>query len=427
MIKIRIFVLCSFLLFILSACVQTRIEETPEITAKPPSPSSSPTISPSETPVPAPSNTPTIQPTVVAANIIQWISSSADLFNRVISVDPGNLQRTAYCSPEQIHLSLDGGKTWEDSIPTEGTSAVAQENGYSIFDDSNACMSVTLDPNFPDSFYTVFTAAQEEFGAPPVFYMGFFTTNGGLTWQLVPPPSSATIEDFGGFWNLNGITVEAMFTRTGQPSDPTKNILIQETADGGGLWQEGELNCPRLNPCVRWGPAASNIPGMGSPLPQGILTSADEGRTWSAVDPRVELRAPSPNQLAAFSDSEIAIISGGITLSSEPDSPPLRISDDGGFSWQAVALSPIPVADTDLNYFPGLQILPDGSYLSQSPEGSNWFWSSPVEPTWCQIASEELPKFPMLLQSVADQLWWIDPETNEAQHIALTDITCVGS
>ncbi len=425
--KISIFVLCSFLLFILTACVQSQIMETPEVTTKQPSPSSSPTPPPTETPVPVPSDTPTIQPTVVAGNIFQWISSSADLFNRVISVDPGNPQRIAYCAPEQIHLSLDGGQTWEVPISTTGISAVAQENGYVIFDSSNACLSVTLDQNHPDSFYTIYTTADEEFGAPPLFYFAFFTTDRGLTWQLVPPPSQATFEDFGGFWNLDRYSIEAMFTRPGQPTHPTDHIFIQETADGGVSWREGELNCPELYPCVRWGPAASNIPGMGSPLPQVILVSAEEGQTWRIIDPPVELRAPSPNQLAAFSDQEIAIISGGITLSSEPDTSPLRISEDGGFSWQAVALPPLPITDAVPNYFPGLQILPDGSYLSQSPESSQWFRSSPGEPTWCQVDSEDLPIYPMLLQNVAEQLWWVDPETNEAQRIALTDITCMDS
>jgi hypothetical protein len=356
-----------------------------------------------------------------------WVSSSADLFNRVISVDPGNSQRIAYCAPDWIRLSLDGGQTWEEAIPTHGISAVAEESGYTIFDSASACISVTLDPEYPDSFYTVYTTAQEQYGAPPIFYMGFFTTDNGSTWQLVPPPPSATLENFGGFWNLGSETVEALFTKPGQTSDPAENILVQETADGGRTWQSGELSCPQFSPCLRWGPAASNIPGMGSPLPQGILVSSNTGKTWSSIDPPVELRAPSPNQLAAFSEQEIAIISGSIAISSEPDAQPVRISEDSGLTWQVNTLPPISFEGADLDYFPGLQILPDESFLSQSPESSAWLWLSPDNPIWCPVNTDKLPTYPVLLQSVSDQLWWVDPEGNEAQHISLSEITCADS
>jgi hypothetical protein len=342
-------------------------------------------------------------------------------------VDPGNSQRIAYCAPDQIRLSLDGGQTWEEAIPTDGVSTAAAESGYTIFDSVSACISVTLDPDYPGSFYTIFTTAQGQYGAPPLFYMGFFTVDNGSTWYLVPPPSSATLEDFGGFWNLDGETVEALFKIPGQTSDPTANIHLQETSDGGITWQSGELSCPPSGPCLRWGPAASSIPGMGSPLPQGILLSSDRGQTWSAVNPPVELRAPSPNQLAAFSDQEIAILSGSSALATESEAPPLRLSEDSGLTWQVVALPPTSLEDSDLNYYPGLQILPDESYISQSPESSIWFWLSKDNPIWCPIKSNDLPSFPVLLQNVADQLWWVDPENNEAQHISLSEITCAES
>jgi hypothetical protein len=166
---------------------------------------------------------------------------------------------------------------------------------------------------------------------------------------------------------------------------------------------------------------------MGSPLPQGILVSSNTGKTWSSIDPPVELRAPSPNQLAAFSEQEIAIISGSIALSSEPEAFPLRLSEDSGLTWQVITLPPISFEDADLNYYPGLQILPDESFLSQSPENSAWLWLSPDNPIWCPVNTDKLPTYPVLLQSVSDQLWWVDPEDNEAQHISLSEITCADS
>ncbi len=425
--KIKFIMLGLFFLLISAACVQVQSSQTAELPTASPTSSSSPTSPPTETAIPVPTETPTSPPSITAASRLLWVSSSADLFNRVISVDPGNSQRIAYCAPDRIRLSLDIGQTWEEAIPTHGISAVAEESGYTIFDSASACISVTLDPEYPDSFYTVYTTAQEQYGAPPIFYMGFFTTDNGSTWQLVPPPPSATLENFGGFWNLGSETVEALFTKPGQTSDPAENILVQETADGGRTWQSGELSCPQFSPCLRWGPAASNIPGMGSPLPQGILVSSDAGQTWSAVDPPVELRAPSPNQLAAFSEQEIAIISGSIAISSEPYAQPVRISEDSGLTWQVNTLPPISFEGADLGYYPGLQILPDESFLSQSPESSAWLWLSPDNPIWCPVNTDKLPTYPVLLQSISDQLWWVDPDDNEAQHISLSEITCADS
>ena len=425
--KIKFIMLGLFFLLISAACVQAQSSQTAELPTASPTSSSSPTSPPTETAIPVPTETPTSPPSITATSRLLWVSSSADLFNRVISVDPGNSQRIAYCAPDQIRLSLDSGQTWEEAIPTHGISAVAEASGYTIFDSAFACISVTLDPEYPGSFYTVYTTAQEQYGAPPIFYMGFFTTDNGSTWQLVPPPPSATLEDFGGFWNLGSETVEALFTKPGLTSDPAENILVQETADGGRTWQSGELSCPQFSPCLRWGAAASNIPGMGSPLPQGMLVSSNTGKTWLSIDPPVELRAPSPNQFAAFSEQEIAIISGSIELSSEPDAQPLRISEDSGLTWQVITLPPISFEDAELDYYPGLQILPDESFLSQSPESSAWLWLSPDNPIWCPVNTNKLPTYPVLLQNVSDQLWWVDPEDNEAQHISLSEITCADS
>lgn len=425
--KIKVIMLGLFYLLISSACVQAQPSQSVELPTVSPTSSSSPTPRPTETEDTVPTGTPTSLHSITAPSRLLWVSFSADLFNRVISVDPGNSQRIAYCAPDQIHLSLNSGQTWEEAIPTHGISAVAEASGYIIFDSASACISVTLDPEYPGSFYTVFTTAQEQYEAPPIFYMGFFTTDYGSTWQLVPPPPSATFEDFGGFWNLGGETVEALFTKLAQTTDPAANILVQETVDGGRSWQSGELSCPQSSPCLRWGPAASNIPGMGSPLPQDILVSSNTGKTWSFIDPPVELRSPSPNQLAALSEQKIAIISGSITLSADPDAQPLRISEDGGLTWQVITLPLLSFENADLDYYPGLQILPDESFLSQSPESSTWLWLSPDNPIWCPVNTDELPTHPVLLRSVSDQLWWVDPEDNEAQHISISEITCADS
>ena len=433
--KIKLILPILVMMLVGAACGSAQTTQEADLPTPSLESESSPTSPPTNTvpPPPTPATTQTSLPSsAAAAGQYPWISSSSDLFNRVISLDPIDPQRIAYCAPGEIRVSLDAGQTWEHAVTTTGVSAAAEAQGYTLFAgepvSEDACLSVTLDPNHSAAYYAVFTAALEEFGAPPLFYMGFYTPDSGSSWYLVPPPPPATLENFGGFWNLTGDKVQAQFLTPGQPEGPTQNIFITETVNGAVDWQPGELSCPAVDPCLRWGPAPSNIPGMGSPLPQNILISSDDGSTWSVIDPPVELRAPAPNQLVAFSDREFAILSGAIALSSSPsDTPVIRYSVDAGASWQPVNLPPLSTQEPDLNYYPGLQYLPNNSYLTQAPESDTWYWWSPSFPTWCPVSSEGLPSYPVLLQTVGDQIWWVDPNTGQAENLLISEITCVES
>jgi len=215
------------------------------------------TITPTREPLPT--NTPTAAPTVEIpptqtspaaislADQYPMIVPSSDLFSPVVSTDPGDSQRLAYCAPGEIRISQDAGQTWE-TISTAGVDAAIEGSGYELFygepGSQDACLSVTLDPNHPQTFYAVFTTAFVEFGAPPVFYMGFFTTNGGETWQLVEYPENASLESFGGFWNLGADAVQTQFFPAESWDLEPDEILITETVNGGGDWQPGDLSCP---------------------------------------------------------------------------------------------------------------------------------------------------------------------------------------
>jgi photosystem II stability/assembly factor-like uncharacterized protein len=418
--------LAIIIMIILPACARPQSSQTPAVLATSTPDVISPTPFPTKTALPAQTSTATPKPSADVNYL--WVSPGTDLYNRVVSIDPLNPQRMAYCAAGEINHSLDGGQTW-DQVPIDGVSAVAAEFGYSLFGNDpsmpEACLSVMLDSAFPKSFYSVFTTAIEQYGAPPVFYMAFFTDDNGSTWRIVPPPPDSTYEHFGGFWNLGEGSVEALFDKPPELADPSNPVYVQETSDGGETWETVSLSCPSSGPCLRWGQAVSNIPGMGSPLPQEILVSVDNGQTWGVVEPGVELRAPAPNQIVAYSDREVEIISGSISLSAaEPGSHPLRISLDSGGTWHEKPLPPLPVEDYAFIDFPSLQIMPDGSYLSQSGEGSGWFWLPTQDQAWCPVSAENLPTYPMLLQAAADLLWWVNPDTGLAENINLSDITC---
>jgi hypothetical protein len=419
-------VLVLLLLVVASACANQVVPV--EVTASPTSeavPTHTPTkiaINTATAEVPA---TETPPPSISIADQYPLIISSSDLFNQVVSTVPGDPQRISYCAPGEIRVSQDAGQTWE-SIPTAGVVAVVEEAGYELFygepGSDNTCLAVTMDPQHPRTYYAVFSTAKAEYGAPPLFYMGFFTTNRGETWQLVEQPGNATAEDFGGFWNLGADAVQALFFPAGSWSQIPDEILITETANGGLDWNDGNLTCPAIGPCLRWGPAPSNIPGMGSPLPQSIFYSPDEGSTWSAIVPPVELRAPAPNQLVVLSEAQVQIISGGVNLSAE--AAVIRISHDAGASWLPVTLPALSTEEINANYFPGLQYLANQSYISQGPEGSTWYWLQPDLPIWCPVNTDQLPSYPVLLQSVGDQVWWVNLDTQQAEHIPLSELAC---
>jgi hypothetical protein len=422
------YLVITLILLICAGCAIQTIQET-DTPAPAPTLENTPTEDATVTTIPTPTPTQASQPTeITISDRYPRIISSSDLVNPVVSIDPRNPQRIAYCAPGEIRVSSDAGQTWE-VISTTAASTLAQAQGYILFygepGSENSCLSVSLDPNHGNTYYAVFSIASEEYGAPPVFYMGFFTPDGGETWQLVEPPASATIEDFGGFWNLGPGSVQALFFPAGSWDQAPGDILITETADGGLEWQTGVLTCPSNGPCLRWGPAPSNIPGMGSPLPQSIYTSNDAGNTWSTIDPPVELRAPAPNQLVSVSDSEIMILSGGITLSSSNQgTPPLRISHDAGETWEAIQLPPLATEDVNPDYYPGLQYLPNHTYLTQTPEQNTWYWLSPEMPIWCPVNTDRLPSYPVLLQSAGDQIWWVDLDTQQAKSISISELSC---
>ena len=402
-----------------SACIS---QASPEGTAAPATPVETAT----EAPVPTDIPEATDAPRITLASEFPVIIPSSDLFNQVVSVDPADEERIAHCAPGEIRVSEDGGLTW-NGIPTAGVTSAAEEHGYELFYGEpgleGTCLSAALDPRFPEAYYALFSAAQAAYGAPPVFYMGLYTADSGETWQFIEAPAGATYEDFGGFWNLGGESVQALFHEGGTWRQEPDAMLITETADGGVNWQSGELSCPAAGPCLRWGPAPSNVPGMGSPLPQSLFFSPDEGQTWSAVDPPLELRTPTPNQLVVLSETQALIISGGISLSDE-NADAIRVSRDGGATWDAVTVPPLAADETSGDYFPGLQYLANDSYLSQGAENSTWYWLNPELPIWCPVDNEQLPAYPVLLQGIGEQVWWVDQVSQQAVSIPLTALTC---
>ncbi len=390
--------------------------------------------SPSPANSPQPSITPTseLSPTLthtpesgVTSDRPILIQFGADLINSTVSVNPMNSLLMAYCSPGEIHYTLDGGSTWQ-TVSTDKVNIAAERIGYQDFsagDGQPRCFQAIQDPINEQSFYAVFSMVKPEFGAPPLFFMGFFTTDGGTSWQSIPPPDGTTVEQFGGFWGDGNGLVQALFVNPENPPESPDIPIVLETTDGGLTWSSGQLVCPPEGICLRWGAAASTIPGMGSPLPQPALVSLDDGITWQPLGQPVELRLPGPNQLVAFSKDRGARISGEIVYSVESGSPFL-LTEDSGETWFEQELPLLPDTSNDQDVFPGLQLLPDGSLISQGAETSTWYLLPPGSSSWCSLDSDDLPSYPAQLAISNGQAWWLALETGELRSLPLDKFTC---
>jgi photosystem II stability/assembly factor-like uncharacterized protein len=349
------------------------------------------------------------------------IEPSANLVEKSLTVEPSKAGVLAYCGQGEIQVTQDGGRTWS-KFSTSAVATVAEAAGYPLMAQNTAgqpaCDSVILDPAHPDSYFAIFQAANKQYGAPPVFFMGYVSTDGGQTWKMVPAPQGSTQEMFGGFWSNGSGIVQALFS--GQSGNPgaTESIVIEQTSDGGATWSASNLTCPSSGGCLRWGPAPGSIPGMGSPLPQYILASTDGGKTW-IQGPSAELRTVDPKEVVSFSDLEALLIDGSADF-------PVQLTEDGGKTWQVVGVTAMPGASGSAQQFSGLQILPDGALVALSPDGSSWMRLDPRSDQWCAVSGTNVPKYATLLQVSGEQLWWLPANAQAPEHAAISNMNCGG-
>lgn len=414
----RLYLLLSIAL-LLAGCDLLPGAPAPTDTPTSPTPQASPTEAAATTTAtatePAPTDTPTpintLEPPAVVQPVLR-IEPAASLIDPILGQDPADPQRLAYCTTEALLLSDDGGANWEPiSLGSLGTALAGTDYELrpAFGPDQPACLAVTLDSTFPDSLYLTAEAQLRQFGAPPVFFIGFYTSDRGQNWQLLPLPEPGLIESFGGFWSDGQGTVQVLYGSDGPDQAPQ----VQQTTNGGVSWSAADLACPPLGPCLRWGAAPSNIPGMGSPLPQVLFHSVDGGDSWLPAAGPVELRFPGPSLLAIWPDRQAELLSGY-------ESPYLQQTSDGGASWQPVDLPPLPGASSP--DYPGLQPLPDGAYLAQSGDGGWYRWQAGQD--WCPLPPDTLPARLPLLRFTANQALWLDPQSGVVNRLPLAGLQC---
>jgi hypothetical protein len=351
-----------------------------------------------------------------------WVLPSGDITVQEMRASPTGA--LTYCAAGSVKVTTDSGKTWT-SIPTAGVEAAAAAIQYPLAEEtpgSPQCLTALADPANPASFYATFRTMKKDVGAPPEYFMGFYTQNSGQTWQALPVPTETTAERFGNF-AYGPQDVEALFG--GESPTPTNPgpVFGELTRDGGKTWTPGTMACPSGGPCLRWGPSPSSISGMGSPAQQFVMISGNGGQTWTFPGPAVELRAQGPNLLAGFGSSGALLVSGSSDF-------PVQVTRDAGANWEPVTLPALP-GSAGGNPYPGLQILPDGSLLA-IPDGGAWQRLAPGAAQWCALAKAGLPTQPVTLTASGSQVWWLtQPDTGSGQSPApqsapLSALACGG-
>ena len=361
---------------------------------------------------------------------VSWASVQSAVPNRIqtagldrVSADEGNPAHLAYCDPSGIVTSRNSGSSWA-IVPIHGVDALAERAGYPLWSQLTKCVGPVLDPRSSESVYAAFVTNEANSSPPPEYESGYETLDGGRTWRAIPVPVGTGVGNFGGL-TVVGNAVEAFFFGTYHDGDrfPPLGYIAEITRDGGRTWSAGRQLCPASGACVTFGAAAlRNCAGVGSSQP--VVTSPDEGVTWSATSPVSMVSICDPASLAGLSDGSELLLGGGEYSA--------LLSADGGRTWQSVNLPALPwgAAENGLaRSFPGLTALDNGrllAWIDNTPE-----LLLPSTAGWCRAAATQ-PPIPALLsgtefQVVGPYLWWFVSGYGSAStvgRVPLSSLTC---
>lgn len=247
--------------------------------------------------------------------------------------------------------------------------------------------AVLLDHAAPSSLFITVAAVKQPYGAPPIFYTPYFSTDRGTTWHAVPVPRGLSQGTFDGF--------QASGTRIYADWGSGRRTASEYTADGGLTWQNGLIGCPSAGPCLRFGPYAHEYPGMGVGIMQPIMRQNPAHRWMTSTTVTAPVSA-SPSQLAALSSKRALLIDSSAQY-------PVELTTNGGRTWQYVAL-PQYRRQAPLQ----LMMLANGDLLGQFEvgAGSQWALLPPRSAVWRLIPTTVLPGNITGLTQTGTELWW---------------------
>ncbi len=351
---------------------------------------------------------------------------SASLYAPTVLASSSTPSQIAACVTSQIRLSTNGGQSWS-VVPDRGVIQAAAKTSYPLAIYYNGthgapCISALADPAHPNTIYATFVAEFAPYQSiPPTFTVGYVTTNLGRTWSAVPAPSGYTLGDFGGF-QADGATTLALFDRMTSANGPYQTALpgaVIETANGGLTWTSGQLACPALGPCLRFGAAPAQTGGMGVGYAQSLELSVNGGGSWkSPAWPSQVTLNQGPSQLVALTSSRALLLSGSSQYL-------LRLTKDGGQTWQNIALPPVPDAQNGAFGLNDALILPSGALLARDPNGQSWILLEPGQSAWCTLTG--LPSgFVSQPVATSGRLWYVaGSATGSGEAVTSTPLSAI--
>lgn len=282
------------------------------------------------------------------------------------------------------------------AVPLAGITSQAAHMGYAIPGPHASVVSAQGVGAYPASLFIAVATASPHYGAPPVYYSPFDSTNGGATWQPLPVPHGMTFENFAGF-RVVGARVYALWaSRSG--------TATEVTVDGGQAWSTATLPCPPAGACLMLGPGPTGDPGMGAPMIQTVWRQ-NRGRQWTQ----------STEGETADSTMQLATLANGQALLIDSQSPyPVQMSPNGGQSWDSVALPNPPgiTAADAAQPFQNLVLLQNGtllgSALTAQDVGPVWYALPVASNAWRPVPPSVLPSGALGLTPAGGRLWWYE-------------------
>lgn len=323
-----------------------------------------------------------------------------------------NTTQAALCTDGQINVVDASGQV-------HGTIATGQ--AYSVSDGSypllqqnstSTCSRAWLDPGHKESAFAAFPAYFAKYkSAPPIYYVGFETTDDGGRWRPIPVPKGYTMGNFGGF-RVVGQRVYALFGIPAASPALQPSVSVEVTTDGGKSWGPATLPCPLKGACLILGPYPSSYAGMGAQLSQPLLRPASLGRIASPTWPSQLSLAANASELATIGKNEVVLLAGN-------SSYPLRVSDNGGRTFSNVALPVPPTGPGKVASYSNLLLMPDGTLLVNDQQGvwSHWYRLRPGASAWKPVAQSSLPSDAQDLMLEGHRLWWLTYGQNTAPSV----------
>ncbi len=164
------------------------------------------------------------------------------------------------------------------------------------------------------------------------------TADGGLHWQNVLPANAfgtATV------WDVHGDFLNDQDAWIVAAVGTVDTVMILHTTNSGKSWQHSTIHTPATSPDVKFLNASDGWIQSYQVAPttvESLFHTTDSGQHWNQV---ASPNPPNLKHIVFFSDGQ----NGWEAGSGTGPQPPLKVTHDGGQTWQSQSLPALPGAN----------------------------------------------------------------------------------